>query len=214
MTRISRLYYWLAERLYNELAWIYDPVSWLVSFGQWSTVRRWAVEYIAGSRVLELGFGTGELLLELAGLGYDVIGVELSIAMHKQTVKKLCKQNVSIKRVLSETQHLPFSDNTFDTIISTYPAGYIFDPLTWREVSRVMDTTSKDEKAPYRRFVVVGIGATVSGRGNWVQRRLFKFPLDKVVERCDQLAKSAGLGFNVEIRRHKGLAFPIFLAEA
>ena len=35
---IVRSYIWLTERLYHELAWTYDPVSWLVSLGQWDSV--------------------------------------------------------------------------------------------------------------------------------------------------------------------------------
>lgn len=54
-------YYWLAERLYNELAWAYDPVSWLVSLGQWDVWRKGALDYLTGKRILEIGFGTGEL---------------------------------------------------------------------------------------------------------------------------------------------------------
>jgi hypothetical protein len=39
--RWRSLYLWLAERLYHELAWAYDGISWLVSLGAWS---RYAIE--------------------------------------------------------------------------------------------------------------------------------------------------------------------------
>ena len=89
MNRIAGTYYWLTERLYNEFAWAYDPVSWLVSLGGWSTVRSWVGDYIAGRRILEIGFGRRNTLIigwnrkaqevydkikEYPALGYDVIG--------------------------------------------------------------------------------------------------------------------------------------------
>jgi len=36
VNRVGRLYVWATERLYQELAWAYDGVSWLVSLGHWA----------------------------------------------------------------------------------------------------------------------------------------------------------------------------------
>jgi hypothetical protein len=56
MKWIAKAYFWLAERLYNELAWAYDPASWLISLGKWAA-RRWEVlPFIYGRQVLEIGF--------------------------------------------------------------------------------------------------------------------------------------------------------------
>src|SRR5207245_3250452 len=35
-------------------------------------------------------------------------------------------------------QHLPFSDASFDTVVSTFPSEYIYDPDTVAEVERVL----------------------------------------------------------------------------
>jgi ubiquinone/menaquinone biosynthesis C-methylase UbiE len=35
-------------------------------------------------------------------------------------------------------QHLPFSDASFDTVVSTFPSEYIYDPDTIAEVERVL----------------------------------------------------------------------------
>jgi ubiquinone/menaquinone biosynthesis C-methylase UbiE len=65
MTWFARLYLWATHRLYDEFAWAYDLASWLVSLGRWSGWRRRALDHVVGQRVLEVGFGTGGLLLEL-----------------------------------------------------------------------------------------------------------------------------------------------------
>lgn len=213
MDWFSRTYYWLAERLYNEFAWAYDPVSWLVSLGGWSTVRSWVVDFLAGRRVLEIGFGTGDLLIELAELGYMIHGLELSKTMHRQTAKKLDKSGLAIPRVCGVAQQMPFDAGSYDTIISTYPAGYIFDPQTWREAARLTMPPEQGVGLSGVRFVIVGIGASSSNDSNWIQRKLFGFPLDGVVERCRLLAQEAGFNLKLRIRKYKGLEFPILLAE-
>ncbi len=63
---LGRLYLWATHRLYNELAWSYDLAAWIVSAGRWDRWRRMALDYVTQQPVLEVGFGTGELLLAMA----------------------------------------------------------------------------------------------------------------------------------------------------
>ena len=81
MKLIATAHFWLAERLYNELAWAYDPASWLISLGKWAAWRKEVLPFIAGRQVLEIGFGTGELIIELARRGFAVYGLERSQTM-------------------------------------------------------------------------------------------------------------------------------------
>ena len=82
---LGRLYFWAANRLYNEFAWTYDLVSWMVSFGHWAGWRRAVLDFLQGNRFLEIGFGTGELLADLAAEGCNVVGVDRSRAMQRIT---------------------------------------------------------------------------------------------------------------------------------
>ena len=209
----SRIYGWLTERLYNELAWIYDPVSWLVSLGAWDTIRKESLDYLFGQRVLEIGFGTGELLLELNRRQYPVFGLDSSQAMHRVVTRKSRRLNVSIPRVHAYSQQIPFSDNTFDTVIATFPAGYIFNPQTWKEASRVLRKTS-DVNSGKGGFIIVGICATAVGTPR-LPLAVFSFgiPMDELLFKCQQLAAQANLSFQVDQSTYKGLEFPIIIAQ-
>lgn len=166
----SKTYSWLTERLYNELAWAYDSISWVVSGGKWASWRKEIIPHIIGERVLELGFGTGELLIALDHCGFMVYGLELSQAMHKLTTRKLQQQGiVRIPRVRALAQHLPYPSNSFDTVVATFPSGYVFDPSTLREVKRVLRSWSVEGSETGGRFVIVGLYADYRGKTfGWV----------------------------------------------
>jgi ubiquinone/menaquinone biosynthesis C-methylase UbiE len=153
---VGRLYRWACHRLYNEFAWAYDWVSWLVSLGHWWGWRKAALGYLIGPRVLEVGFGTGDLLIEMTRQGWDVHGLELSPAMHRITAHKMRQRKVWAPRVRGLVQALPFPDGVFNSIVSTFPAGFIIQPPTWREFGRVL--------APGGRVVVTGISLRTDNR--------------------------------------------------
>jgi ubiquinone/menaquinone biosynthesis C-methylase UbiE len=145
---IGRLYLWACHRLYNEFAWAYDWVSWLVSLGHWWGWRTAALDYLVGPRVLEVGFGTGDLLIEMARQGWDVHGLDLSPAMHRITARKMRRRGVWAPRAQGLVQEMPFPDRAFNSIVSTCPAEFILQPPTWQELGRVL--------APGGRVIVTG----------------------------------------------------------
>ena len=135
---ISTLYTFLYRQLYTRFAWAYDGVSWLVSLGHWHRWRLVALDFVTGSDVLEVGFGTGELLSEMARRGIGVTGLEASAAMHRITDRKLAARGLTAVRVQGFAQQLPFADASFDTILSTFPAGFVTDSAAHREFARVL----------------------------------------------------------------------------
>jgi ubiquinone/menaquinone biosynthesis C-methylase UbiE len=103
-------------------------------------------------RVLELGFGTGALLLEAKQRGISIFGLERSAAMHRVAQRRLQEHANPIPCVSGEAEHLPFADTTFDALIATFPAAYIVAPHTLREAARVL--------RPGGRLIVVGLWVT------------------------------------------------------
>jgi ubiquinone/menaquinone biosynthesis C-methylase UbiE len=210
----ARSYFWLAERLYNELAWIYDPVSWMVSLGQWSTVRKLALDYLTGPRVLEIGFGTGELLLEMARREIQGYGLEYSAAMQRVARSKLRQQNVWLPRVRGRAQQMPFAEGAFDTLVATFPAGYIFELETWREAARVLRKPDVLSGTCGGRFIVVGLGVSaLKTPFSKVAGTILGPPLEDMLAHFSQLEQLTGFTLRVVTRRHMALDVPILIAE-
>jgi ubiquinone/menaquinone biosynthesis C-methylase UbiE len=115
--------------LYNELAWIYDPVSWLVSLGRW---RRWQQTVLArlppAGRVLEVGFGPGHLLRDLASAGHQTVGLELSQAMLRLAGRRLRREGLDVALCRGAAGALPFAGSAFDAVVLTFPTPFVYDP--------------------------------------------------------------------------------------
>jgi ubiquinone/menaquinone biosynthesis C-methylase UbiE len=139
---LLRLRNWLLRLgfrfLYNELAWTYDGTSRLLSLGQWHTWQRTAIPYVVGERVLELAFGTGDLLLDLNASGKRPVGIDLSPYMARLARRKLLRHGLPVPLARSRAQALPFADGVFDSLAATFPTQYIIDPLTLAEAWRVL----------------------------------------------------------------------------
>lgn len=148
---IRRAYAWACERLYHEFAWSYDSVSRLVSAGQWQAWRAVAVPLVQGEDVLELGFGTGVLMQQLTEQGHVVTGVDASPSMVRITQRRLERHKLDAAITQATGQALPFADDSFDTIVATFPAPYILMPATLAECARVL---RKEQRS---RLIVVGL---------------------------------------------------------
>jgi ubiquinone/menaquinone biosynthesis C-methylase UbiE len=151
----SRLVRFGFRLLYGEMAWSYDLVAWLVSFGQWRAWGQTALPYLAGERVLELGHGPGHLLLTLTERGFRPVGLDVSPHMGQMARRRLRRAGRTLALVRGRAQALPFPTQHFDSVVATFPTAYIVDPATLAQVARVL--------RPGGRLVVV-VGAQLSGR--------------------------------------------------
>lgn len=70
-------------------------------------------------KVLDLGCGTGALSYVLQDLGLEVVGADPSLGMLRQATKKLKGTQVELVKI-NPNERLPFEDNAFDLVISSY----------------------------------------------------------------------------------------------
>jgi ubiquinone/menaquinone biosynthesis C-methylase UbiE len=109
--------------LYNELAFTYDLVSYVVSLGAWRCWQKAALKHLditQGARVLELAHGTGNLQVDLNAAGYKVVGYDLSPYMGRIAERKIRRQNYPVRLARGRAQQLPFPAGSFDFPHSLY----------------------------------------------------------------------------------------------
>ena len=72
--------------------------------------------YKKETKILDVGCGTGRHSIELAGRGYEVVGIDLSESLLKRAREKASKQNLQIDFQKHDARALPFL-NKFDLVI-------------------------------------------------------------------------------------------------
>jgi ubiquinone/menaquinone biosynthesis C-methylase UbiE len=144
------------EKLYSTFAWAYDLVAWMSSMGQWRAWQYAALDGIPEGEILEIGHGTGHLLLRLVQLDRKVYGVDPSVQMTKIAAKRVRHGGYDPLIIRSKAQRLPLPEERFSVILSTFPSEYIFDVDTLSEVYRIL--------RPAGVFVIVG-SVRITGRG-------------------------------------------------
>ena len=203
---LIKVYGWATDLLYHSFAWAYDLVAWLVSFGQWAQWRRDSLDYLQPGSVLEVGFGTGELLIVLGEMGLDVVGLELSPQMHRVTRRKLRKRALSIPRVCGRSEALPFPNGRFDNLVVTFPANYIARTETLSAFYRVLKGQG--------RVVVAGLNVRFTSRlKNALTGWLLDDPSGQFIAFMTEQARA--MGFSVRVVSHEGKDYvqPILILE-
>lgn len=139
---------WLFETLYRN-RYLYRFASTVPFAGQWHAWQRLVLPRIRGMDVLELGCGLGDLQVDLCKASYQSKAVERSPQMVAAARDALRRHRLGdpANIIQGSAQSLPFGDDTFDTVVSTFPSEYIYDPDTIAEVERVL--------RPGGRFIVI-----------------------------------------------------------
>lgn len=130
---------WLFETLYKN-RYLYRFASTVPFAGQWRVWQRLVLSRLHGHNVLELGCGLGDLLADMISAGYNCRAIEQSPEMVDAARSTLQERRLGEPTwiIQGQAQCLPFTDASFDTVVSTFPSEYIYDPNTLSEVERIL----------------------------------------------------------------------------
>lgn len=171
-SRRGRLTLAAFDLLYRNAA-LYWLASTIPFAGQWRRWQQLVLPRLHGHDILEVGCGPGWLLADIVTMGYRAQAIDASpqmVSSARATLRRrhLTERDVAVTQ--SRVQSLPFADAQFDTVVSTFPAPYIADPASLREIARVL--------RPGGRLIVVE-GANLVPRGPliapliWLQRLVY-----------------------------------------
>jgi ubiquinone/menaquinone biosynthesis C-methylase UbiE len=146
--------------LYHQFSWSYNFVAAVVSGGRWIGWVHSVLPYLQGPRVLELGHGPGHLLLAMQRKGLKAVGLDESHGMGVLVVKGMLGFGFDLLVVNGYAQYMPFPNNHFNQIVSTFPSEFILDPRTLSEAYRVL--------APDGELIILP-SASITGKG-WYDR--------------------------------------------
>jgi ubiquinone/menaquinone biosynthesis C-methylase UbiE len=128
---------WFLNELYGSLAFGYDVVANIVSFGNWNQWTYQIIKFVKHEdKILEVGLGTGILHKNLLIEKYQIFGCDLSKQMLKISSMRLKGYRSKILR--TNSKKLPFRDNSFSKIIATFPSEYIYSDDFLKESKRLL----------------------------------------------------------------------------
>ncbi len=151
------------DRLYTASAGLYAGA--LRIFPVW---RRWiecAIPHVTGPRVLEISFGTGHLLTRYAGR-FTTHGIDYNRRMVEVARRGLLRAGIKASLVQGSVEHLPYPDESFDSIVNTmaFP-GYPDGVAALREMRRVLRSGG----------TLALIDVNYPSDGNWLGTKLAEF---------------------------------------
>jgi ubiquinone/menaquinone biosynthesis C-methylase UbiE len=176
--------------LYHPFAFTYDLVAAVVSFGQWKNWGQNILPFLNGIRILELGHGPGHLQRFLLNRNLTLFAIDESAQMGR-----IARRRIGPTQKLSRglAQSLPYQNEAFDCVISTFPTEYIFSPQTLSETKRVLRNGG--------RLVVLPAAWPKSGLLQWLYKITGENQdsLNEIIKtKMEQPFKNAG--FQTEIK--------------
>ncbi|HEY81890.1 MAG TPA: methyltransferase domain-containing protein [Dehalococcoidia bacterium] len=126
-----------AQRRYNRIAPLYDFMEGLVERSRYSRWREMLWGKVDGSRILEVGVGTGKNF-PYYPQDAEITAIDFSEKMLKRARAKAEKQKVKVRLEQMDVQQLDFDDDSFDTVVGTFVFCSVPDPVRGlKEVRRV-----------------------------------------------------------------------------
>jgi SAM-dependent methyltransferase len=94
---------------------------------------------VAGSRVLDVACGTGNLALPLARRGCIVTGVDIAVNLLEQARERASAEHLVVTFDEGDAEQLPYDDASFDGVVSMFGAMFAPRPeIAASELARVL----------------------------------------------------------------------------
>ena len=105
--------------------------------------RRQLLGAVSGD-VLEVGFGTGLNLPHYPRGVRQITAVDPNPGMHRRAQRRMKQAGVNVDLRVLSGERLPFNDNTFDCVVTTFTLCSVVDPTqTLKEIDRVLRSTGR-----------------------------------------------------------------------
>jgi len=152
-------------RFYDRFAGVYDHLfDHVFREGRAEAIR--ALELAPGSRVLEVGVGTG-LTLPLYPAGTEIVGIDISQPMLREARERADRENGGkrVGLVRMDAARLAFPDDTFDGVYAPYVVSVVPYP---RRVVEEMARVCR----PGDKVVIVNHFGSRNRLGAFLEKRL------------------------------------------
>ena len=113
-----------SETLYSEIAGQYDETRWQGKGAFIDSLQKELLYRILkqcgikkGSKILDVGAGTGRLVIPFAGEGYDTYGIDIAEDM-LQVARDKAEDMKNLHLEVADARKMPFADDHFDFITS------------------------------------------------------------------------------------------------
>jgi len=191
------------SNLYHSFAWSYDFIAKLVSGGEWFEWVSQTLPFVTPKDlVLEIGFGTGFLLKEISIRGSKTFGIDESQNMIGITKNRLRHDQTELRLTRGDSTSLPYKNNTFDLIISTFPSEYIFSQKFHEELIRVLKSKGK--------FIsLLAVSFNKSSLLDLIYRFLYKitkqkFSIDEIEKKLGMDTSAVNIKQGIRMTEYKG----------
>lgn len=108
-------------------SWFATPLGAAVD--RWEKEVTWSLaKPKQGEKVLDIGTGTANYLVDLAEMGLDCTGLDIGFHMLFRARAKSLARRLNLKLVAADGDHLPFPDDCFDLVLSITAFEFFPDP--------------------------------------------------------------------------------------